>query len=77
MTRKTVSLEELDNLEVDEDDILYWKGRRLKTHSVLDLTTAQATIAIIAAASAFSMAATDLWRFACDAGWWALSCPLK
>ncbi|MGY3532234.1 hypothetical protein [Bradyrhizobium sp. USDA 4452] len=35
MSRRTVSIDQLDNLSVDELDQLYWKGRRIA--AVVDL----------------------------------------
>ena len=74
---RTISIGELDNLNVDEDNQLYWRGKLVKTHNALDLTGWQNAVALTATAAATEMAITDLWRFGCDVAWWVNSCPLK
>lgn len=77
MVRRPIQIDELDKFSVEENDYsLYWNDKRVKLESRLTLTTAQKWVAILVAVATISMGVTDFWRFACDAGWWSLSCPL-
>ncbi len=51
MPRKTISLEKMDNFEVDDDGRLYWQGERVLTEVRLSLPRA-VNIAVISAAAA-------------------------
>ena len=78
MARRTISQHELDNFKIDENDnSLYWNDKRVKLERRLTLSGFQKLAALAIATATLSMGATDLWRFACDAGWWSLSCPIQ
>jgi hypothetical protein len=53
MTRRTISLDELDGFEIDEaTGHLYWRDQRVKTEARFSLSTWQRIGAILVTASA-------------------------
>ena len=55
MARRTVSLDELDKFETDDNDRLYWKGAAVVTELRLSLSWWTGTAVIFAAISTFGM----------------------
>lgn len=70
-----ISMEGLDNFGVDEGNGLYWKGKKVRTS--LDLTRLQMFFAGLFSFTAFAYTVLQIARFGCEAGWWAVACPLK
>lgn len=56
MSIKGISLEDLDNLQVDEKRNLYWEGKKLKTELKLSFWQNVGAIAVAASAITASLA---------------------
>ena len=62
---RTVSIDELDHLQIDADDNLYWKGTKLT-----DIRTFAEVIAIAAGIGALTSIGIFALELGRTAGWW-------
>lgn len=67
MARRTISIDELDGFELDENNRLYWKGTAVLLERRLSLDWYQTTLATLAAAGALL---AGVHPFGVTWGWW-------